>query len=106
MLVCHKYTINQRFGYCLGKTNVVDEQVYVTMYREIMVQEAKSDKTWKPFAAGNATRINIRDSFIDDIILEATKEAYKRVLINARDNKALQNMYDPQRQVDSQIHDS
>ena len=76
-----------------------------------MVHEEKSDKKWKLFAAGNAIRINIRDSYIDDIILEnlakeQAKEAYKRVLINARDNKALQNMYDPQRQVDSQIHDS
>ena len=88
-------TINQRFGYYLNETKVVDKSFYETMYR---IQEMKSDKRWKLFLAGTTNRIAIRENLIDDIILyvvakgQSRKEAYEKTALQCKKHQTLQNM--------------
>ena len=84
----------------LFTTDVVDGEVYTAMFREIVVQESESDKSWKLFAAGTAKRIQVRQNLMNGIILNALaqgwsrKETCEQMLSNEGDKKTLQNMQD------------
>ena len=69
------------------------------MYQDILVHEARSDKSCNEFDDGVCEKVNIRDNILNKIILNALAkgqsrlEAYEDMVNNVWANKTLQDMH-------------